>query len=137
MSDKTSLQMTYDVGVWRQGGSMEEATKLYEMTREIGDRYVYVVREVEEPYDHPGSDISFFFFSSRRRHTRSDRDWSSDVCSYDLNAGEFFRCSYHSWTFHHDGKLRAIPMMESGYAGTRWTRDNPDCNMKRAARVEN
>src|SRR5256712_12682902 len=30
---------------------------------------------------------SFFFFSSRRRHTRSDRDWSSDVCSSDLNDG--------------------------------------------------
>src|SRR2546421_3757611 len=28
--------------------------------------------------------ILFFFFSSRRRHTRSDRDWSSDVCSSDL-----------------------------------------------------
>src|SRR5206468_8897044 len=28
----------------------------------------------------------FFFFSSRRRHTRSDRDWSSDVCSSDLEA---------------------------------------------------
>src|SRR5215207_7137472 len=28
-----------------------------------------------------------FFFSSRRRHTRSTRDWSSDVCSSDL-AGE-------------------------------------------------
>src|SRR5206468_8097071 len=28
----------------------------------------------------------FFFFSSRRRHTRSDRDWSSDVCSSDLSA---------------------------------------------------
>src|SRR5207249_8489997 len=27
---------------------------------------------------------SFFFFSSRRRHTRSKRDWSSDVCSSDL-----------------------------------------------------
>src|SRR5206468_5908796 len=27
-----------------------------------------------------------FFFSSRRRHTRSDRDWSSDVCSSDLSA---------------------------------------------------
>src|SRR5206468_4781197 len=26
----------------------------------------------------------WFFFSSRRRHTRSDRDWSSDVCSSDL-----------------------------------------------------
>src|SRR5690349_22187429 len=28
----------------------------------------------------------FFFFSSRRRHTRSLRDWSSDVCSSDLQA---------------------------------------------------
>src|SRR3989449_9391513 len=27
----------------------------------------------------------FFFFSSRRRHTRCSRDWSSDVCSSDLN----------------------------------------------------
>src|SRR5256886_17149939 len=26
----------------------------------------------------------FFFFSSRRRHTRFDCDWSSDVCSTDL-----------------------------------------------------
>src|SRR5437867_3740507 len=29
-----------------------------------------------------------FFFSSRRRHTRSYGDWSSDVCSSDLQAGE-------------------------------------------------
>src|SRR6266496_5058946 len=28
--------------------------------------------------------VLFFFFSSRRRHTRSLRDWSSDVCSSDL-----------------------------------------------------
>src|SRR5438105_11322147 len=28
--------------------------------------------------------LFFFFFSSRRRHTRSTRDWSSDVCSSDL-----------------------------------------------------
>src|SRR2546430_13136787 len=27
----------------------------------------------------------FFFFSSRRRHTRFDCDWSSDVCSSDLH----------------------------------------------------
>src|SRR5699024_11685795 len=27
-----------------------------------------------------------FFFTSRRRHTRSKRDWSSDVCSSDLEA---------------------------------------------------
>src|SRR5690606_40371819 len=29
-------------------------------------------------------DAVFFFFSSRRRHTRFSRDWSSDVCSSDL-----------------------------------------------------
>src|SRR6266508_3887874 len=28
--------------------------------------------------------LAFFFFSSRRRHTRWPRDWSSDVCSSDL-----------------------------------------------------
>src|SRR6266498_1305425 len=32
----------------------------------------------------------FFFFSSRRRHTRCGRDWSSDVCSSDL--GMAARC---------------------------------------------
>src|SRR5699024_12186171 len=30
------------------------------------------------------SSSNLFFFSSRRRHTRSKRDWSSDVCSSDL-----------------------------------------------------
>src|SRR2546430_5132904 len=29
-----------------------------------------------------------FFFSSRRRHTRFDCDWSSDVCSSDLKTGD-------------------------------------------------
>src|SRR5699024_11595866 len=31
--------------------------------------------------------LGVFFFSSRRRHTRSKRDWSSDVCSSDLETG--------------------------------------------------
>src|SRR3712207_6990482 len=31
-------------------------------------------------------DFDIFFFSSRRRHTRYWRDWSSDVCSSDLSA---------------------------------------------------
>src|SRR5688572_32730425 len=31
--------------------------------------------------------LIFFFFSSRRRHTRFDCDWSSDVCSSDLRGG--------------------------------------------------
>src|SRR5215208_8111135 len=33
----------------------------------------------------------FFFFSSRRRHTRWPRDWSSDVCSSDLAARRALR----------------------------------------------
>src|SRR5690625_7298336 len=33
---------------------------------------------------------SFFFFSSRRRHTRWPRDWSSDVCSSDLGEDRVF-----------------------------------------------
>src|ERR1039457_3306123 len=32
------------------------------------------------------SQFVFFFFSSRRRHTRLQGDWSSDVCSSDLNS---------------------------------------------------
>src|SRR2546421_9455044 len=34
-----------------------------------------------------GFSHAFFFFSSRRRHTISDRDWSSDVCSSDPRKG--------------------------------------------------
>src|SRR5690348_18136725 len=32
--------------------------------------------------------FGFFFFSSRRRHTRWTGDWSSDVCSSDLAFGQ-------------------------------------------------
>src|SRR2546422_7400107 len=32
--------------------------------------------------------LVLFFFSSRRRHTRCSRDWSSDVCSSDLIVGQ-------------------------------------------------
>src|SRR5207302_8347480 len=35
----------------------------------------------------------FFFFSSRRRHTRFSRDWSSDVCSSDLAPERHFEWS--------------------------------------------
>ncbi len=51
------------------------------------------------------------------------------------NTGAAFVCSYHAWSFHLDGSVRAIPLAK-GYEGTRMTRDNPDCGMKRAARVE-
>src|SRR5699024_12171778 len=35
-----------------------------------------------------------FFFSSRRRHTRSKRDWSSDVCSSDLDVAFVIQLSF-------------------------------------------
>src|SRR2546429_5196210 len=38
----------------------------------------------EAPLPHASRGIAAFFFSSRRRHTRCSRDWSSDVCSSDL-----------------------------------------------------
>src|SRR5262245_62277132 len=34
----------------------------------------------------------FFFFSSRRRHTRCLSDWSSDVCSSDLSVAPWNSC---------------------------------------------
>src|SRR5207249_8812735 len=43
-----------------------------------------------------------FFFSSRRRHTRSKRDWSSDVCSSDL--------------------ARRLPSKEQRYLADMWDR---------------
>src|SRR5690606_39815842 len=44
----------------------------------------------------------FFFFSSRRRHTRFSRDWSSDVCSSDLDG-------YKSVCIGGDGCPPAMP----------------------------
>src|SRR5690606_40117132 len=40
--------------------------------------------------------VFIFFFSSRRRHTRFSRDWSSDVCSSDL--GSLFITCYILFT---------------------------------------
>src|SRR3989449_11374224 len=41
-----------------------------------------------------------FFFSSRRRHTRCSRDWSSDVCSSDL--GKAFARGMIPWELNED-----------------------------------
>src|SRR5690349_22752742 len=43
--------------------------------------------------------VLFFFFSSRRRHTRSLRDWSSDVCSSDLFPLRLQTIITGPWTF--------------------------------------
>ena len=57
--------------------------------------------------------MGVFFFSSRRRHTRLRRDWSSDVCSSDLiDTGNMISTSYL-------GDLTDEEMMH---------RPHPDCN---------
>src|SRR2546430_7787984 len=52
------------------------------MTRVYGDLQVEMKNKRVYVYRY---DVVFFFFSSRRRHTRFDCDWSSDVCSSDLD----------------------------------------------------
>src|SRR2546429_5870493 len=49
--------------------------------------------------------VYFFFFSSRRRHTRCSRDWSSDVCSSDLDRRRVL------WLSH------TVPGVQPGAAG--------------------
>src|SRR5690606_36876804 len=50
--------------------------------------------------------MSFFFVSSRRRHTRFSRDWSSDVCSSDLNPAK--RIMYLNYALQNQANLNTV-----------------------------
>src|SRR2546427_1546776 len=55
--------------------------------------------------------VLFFFFSSRRRHTRFDCDWSSDVCSsdlYDLWAKWITQGMFFVTRLRHDLSIKVI-----------------------------
>src|SRR5699024_11920360 len=53
-----------------------------------------------------------FFFSSRRRHTRSKRDWSSDVCSSDLISWMIEgKVDWETFTFD----MHTIQKMDGGF----------------------
>src|SRR5436190_22599849 len=63
----------------------------------------------------------FFFFSSRRRHTRSLCDWSSDVCSSDLSVNSrtrlmMFRGPWDAreWTNYHPDAERLFTDWANG-----------------------
>src|SRR5690606_40757376 len=56
-----------------------------------------------------------FFFSSRRRHTRFSRDWSSDVCSSDLAA------FYHVHDLHGKMRQRKMPTTDDRMTDARLT----------------
>src|SRR5207249_6733686 len=63
-----------------------------------------------------------FFFSSRRRHTRSKRDWSSDVCSSDLEKLRRDACrGRESFRKNYCRISRAVGLRGSSASGGRWT----------------
>src|SRR3982751_3529843 len=59
--------------------------KTHEQHQELIEELIAEVAAYNKEVDR---ELITFFFSSRRRHTRSDRDWSSDVCSSDLHQGK-------------------------------------------------
>src|SRR5205814_5040958 len=68
----------------------------------------------------------FFFFSSRRRHTRCLSDWSSDVCSSDLDTRGERRCLVAARIVERDvhvaelGRLRRRVRSEERRVGKEW-----------------
>src|SRR5699024_11884457 len=51
------------------------------------------------------------FFASRRRHTRSKRDWSSDVCSSDLNHANDL-CQYRRFSDSRCPKIQSSILID-------------------------
>src|SRR5438132_4701286 len=75
---------------------------------------------------------SVFFFSSRRRHTRSLCDWSSDVCSSDLDAAwKFNLFTAEKFAQDLEGKLRInMPVLKTSAADTQGWLATPPANMR-------
>src|SRR5438067_9696536 len=61
--------------------------------------------------------MHFFFFSSRRRHTRSKRDWSSDVCSSDLASMAQTMPGVESFDVHDEKRWTANVKIPLGLGG--------------------
>jgi len=74
------------------------------LTQDIAGRPLMLVRQ-------PDASLKVFYNSCAHKGTQL----VSDACG---NAGKFFRCPYHAWTYKLDGAPLAIPL-KSGYEGTR------------------
>src|SRR5438105_14879601 len=68
----------------------------------------------------------FFFFSSRRRHTRSTRDWSSDVCSSDLADLAKPPSDARMWTISsgNGASIHGHVWLWTDESGTHWSRES-------------
>src|SRR2546422_8291710 len=68
-----------------------------------------------------------FFFSSRRRHTRCSRDWSSDVCSSDLgiHAGKAFLARLKERSQNRDKEITVTALQAQLKALRRWGSKEP------------
>src|SRR5256885_4576611 len=64
--------------------------------------------------------ICFFFFSSRRRHTRLQGDWSSDVCSSDLSAPARPSCTPRALASDRALRVRALMAWSTGLSVVIW-----------------
>src|SRR3712207_7554475 len=62
-------------------------------------------------------DTYFFFFSSRRRHTRYWRDWSSDVCSSNLLHRANLQLAAET-VYHQRGERLAVHVLRNYEQGT-------------------
>src|SRR2546430_8061818 len=72
--------------------------------------------------------VFFFFFSSRRRHTRFDCDWSSDVCSSDLDGSPSAALRLIYW--------RLLALAEGAGHGWRVTAETPAEYQRRLAATD-
>src|SRR3989475_8281383 len=88
--------------------------------------------------------MCFFFFSSRRRHTRFDCDWSSDVCSSDLGEAALSTWLYAiatSVTLNGLRKLKRFRQRETdldaaGGLGSRRREAEPDLKVRLARAID-
>src|SRR5204863_5325749 len=64
---------------------------------------------------------------SRRRHTRSLRDWSSDVCSSDLYTGRLVFAALCDKLFDVTPELKIVPQLATGHE---WAPDNKSVVIK-------
>jgi phenylpropionate dioxygenase-like ring-hydroxylating dioxygenase large terminal subunit len=97
-------QEHFFANTWNYVGHDSQVPKVGDyITNDIGNQPVLMVRHTDDT-------VHVLFNRCPHKGTRI----TSESCG---NAGKFFRCPYHAWTFRTDGSLLAIPL-KNGYEGT-------------------